>query len=269
VFPEPAAVHDGNGAPAPGSVDVDLANVTTILRAAQVLEDVYAACRLDDLWKHPLNRGWANTFARWVTAPTFRMWWPLLAPMFGGDFGRFLQERFGVLRRDLGPSSGRVLRVDPGTNAIDGLAWRWWRHRSDVPPVVKPGAGGFAYVVDLRGADGGSIPVQVAVALVGMNDDTVSWTSNDFHVPQSLWGAGSGGIANRFMLALLASLRTSGTKQCDVCVEMPEERRDDAARSDRVDFVEFYKRYGFRLQSPAEGNPAAQGDTSVRLVLPL
>jgi hypothetical protein len=71
------------------------------------------------------------------------------------------------------------------------------------------------------------------------------------------------------MLALIEHLQTNGVKQCNVCVQMPAERKDDAARSERVDFLEFYKRYGFRLQPPTTGNQPTRGDTSITLVLSL
>src|SRR5262249_8607503 len=140
---------------------------------------------------------------------------------------------------------------------------------SDAPPVVQPGAVAYAYDLSLRRPDGTAIPVQVAVALVQVNAGTVSWTSDDFHVPESLWGTGSAGIANRFMVALLGTLRTSGATRCEVCVQMPEDRRDDAALTDRVDFVEFYKRNGFRLQPPGTDDRRPEGDTNAVLVLPL
>ncbi len=234
-------------APASASASgrVPLHDLIAILRVTQTMEDVFTACQLDDYWNHPINMGWTNTFARWATAPTFRMWWPLIAPMYGSDFGRFLNESFGVARCDPAKPGGRIVPIDRLTDG--GLAARAWR--DDTLPAARRQGGAFAYEVTLTKTDGSECPIQVAVAAVMTTAGEASWSADDFYVPPSLWGAGIGG---RFLSALLGYLAAShGVSVFKVDVAMPPDRADDTARITRANSVEFYKRHRFRLDAPS------------------
>ena len=106
---------------------LELANVGCLIRVLTLMEDTVLACALSKHWGHPLNRGWVTCFARWATAPTFRMWWPLLRPMYGPGLRQFLEDRFVVLRM---PSSatGSVSSVSLAA-AEQGFAFKWWKER--------------------------------------------------------------------------------------------------------------------------------------------
>ena len=67
-----------------------------LLIMLQLMEDAWVSCRLDTHWNHPLNLGWTNLFHRWTGATSFRMWWPLLKPLYGSRFIRFLDEQMGL-----------------------------------------------------------------------------------------------------------------------------------------------------------------------------
>src|SRR4029453_11470765 len=147
VFPELTAL-DSDAADTPGKKAVvrkEVPSVGTdlllIVRVTQLMEDAWTACHLDHWWHHPLNLGWINLFARWATAPTFKFWWPVVAPMFSPGFRTFIDDRFptppplkdasqkyfaGVAQR------GRVELLEEGSEP-QGLAEVWWRNRSTQP----------------------------------------------------------------------------------------------------------------------------------------
>jgi len=260
IFPELADV----GTVAPITVrgaDPDLQDLVWILRITQALEDVFTACRLDTFWNHPVNMGWTNTFARWATAPTFRLWWPLIAPMFGADFGRFLEEFFGTCRNDGLGLRGEVREVD--LEKADGLVTRWRQARGTWPPTTHPDARVHAFIVMLGQPGRRAVEVEVAQAAVTISRPIACWTSDDFFVPPSLWGSGLGG---RFIRDLVAYLnRCHGISTFKVHVAMPKGQADGIALAKRVSFVEFYKRNRFRLDKPEAGAP----DYDVHLTLKL
>jgi hypothetical protein len=61
---------------------------------------------------------------------------------------------------------------------------------------------------------------------VTISEDGVSWTSDDFFVPPSLWG---GGLGHSFLRALIAELTRYGIAQCTVVVNGPDEGMVDQA----------------------------------------
>ena len=65
----------------------------------QVMEDAFGGCRLATHANHPLNLGWINLFERWGNTPTFRSWWPILQPLYGDDFRKFMNREVGLSDR--------------------------------------------------------------------------------------------------------------------------------------------------------------------------
>ncbi|HVG87114.1 MAG TPA: hypothetical protein VM820_21500 [Vicinamibacterales bacterium] len=271
VFPEmryiPDAIKDqyaragsGSGGPAPAAVDADTAmasELSMLLRVTQLMEDVWLACQLDRWWAHPLNLGWINLFARWATSPPFRFWWPVLAPMFSPGFRQFIQQRF-PLREDINDLMGAI--ADPHKGWIEqiaqprhsGLAALWWEQRSAQPArwdvmVAAPfGRRFYQNLLTLRRA-GDSVRIQVGLATVTTHEQSVGWTSDDFFVPPSLWGAG---IGSHFLNNLLLEL-SGGAAWCYVIVKAPPKgQAHHVARDDRQAFVEQYKKIGFRDARP-------------------
>ena len=223
------------------------------------MEDVWLACELDRWWMHPLNLGWINLFARWATSPAFRFWWPLLAPMFGPGFRRFIHERFPT-RED--PSNGSSTLAVPQNGLVEevahprqsGLAALWWEERSAQPidwdkAVTAPFTRVFYQnILELpRGRK--RIRMQVGLAAVTSHENGVGWTSDDFFVPPSLWGAGIGWYFLRNLLRTLSD----GASWCSVVVKAPPEgQRHQVARDDRESFVEQYRKMGFREARPGD-----------------
>ena len=251
---------------------VHTANLTCIVRVTQLMEDVWASCQLDAFWNHPLNLGWVNRFARWTSAPTFRMWWPLLCPMYNAEFQRFMREHFSAL--DYDPRSGTVL--GPDRTIPRGLAAQWWEDRHAPAPELNDNQGKpksvYVYSMDLsRPGSSGPTPMQVGLVLVrevtGTAPSLAWWSSDDFFVPPSLWGAGMG---SAFLWKFLQDLRASQRVQrLQVYVKAPKDRNDPGSWADRVSYVEFYKKQGFRFIRETTALPDGAPCRAVHLELEL
>ena len=240
----------------------------------QLMEDVWASCQLDSFWNHPLNLGWVNCFARWTSAPTFRMWWSLLRPMYGAGFQRFMQERFPILDRD-GAQRGAV--SGPTQTIPKGLAAEWWGKRHAPQPDLLDQKGqrksAYEYRIELVRPDPQDpvpLSVQVGLVLVRREEDAsparVWWSSDDFFVPPSLWGAGLGGA---FLECFLNDEMRPDPKidRLDVFVKAPKGRNDRGSWADRVSYVEFYKKQGFRIVGEENELPDGEVCRAVHLQL--
>jgi hypothetical protein len=231
---------------------VVVSDLSSLLRVTQVMEDVWIACELDRWWTHPLNLGWINLFARWATAPSFRFWWPVMGPMFSPGFREFLAQRFPDPQRagsvEEGtdvvrpPQRSRVIELD--RSAPDGLAARWWKNRASQPREWE-GKTLFQNLLRLPRPNGDPLEMQVGIAAVTINDGHAGWTSDDFFVPPSLWGAGIGWY---FLDELLNTLSDSYSR-CYVVVKAPPvDAQHKVAMDDRRGFIEQYRKIGFREQ---------------------
>jgi hypothetical protein len=226
------------------------AELSILLKVMQVMEDVWMACQLDRWWSHPLNLGWINLFARWATSPPFQFWWPLLSPMFSPGFRTFIEQRF-PRREGTGSTlataqEGEVEEVAQGE--IGGLAETWWKQRSAQPmPWTRPVSAPFTrrfYQDRLELVrDHASVRIQVGLAAVTFTAGMAGWTSDDFFVPPSLWGAGIGG---HFLRGLLDRVSTEALVGVVVVKAPPPGQDHHVARDDRQAFVEHYKKVGFR-----------------------
>jgi GNAT superfamily N-acetyltransferase len=261
VFPEvrdivgdrkksPPSEGTGARAPVASSQETLAAELSILLKVMQVMEDVWMACQLDRWWSHPLNLGWINLFARWATSPPFQFWWPLLSPMFSPGFRTFIEQRFprreGTGAKTAIIQRGEVEEVAQGD--IAGLAETWWKQRSAQPmPWTRPLSAPFTrrlYQDRLELVrDQASVRIQVGLAAVTFTAGMAGWTSDDFFVPPSLWGAGIGGHFLRGLLDRVSKEALIGV----VVVKAPPPGQDhQVARDDRQAFVEHYKKVGFR-----------------------
>jgi hypothetical protein len=258
VFPEPTRVAapasaSAGAAAAPGSG----CEVLLFVRAAQLMEDVWIACELDEWWNHPLNLGWTNLFARWATSRSFRYWWPVICPMYSPGFVRFIDERYSVPlppgnmsdttpKIDV-PQKGRVSVLTPEAGK-EGLTELWWRKRSTQPQNFR-GRTLYQNIVHLPTFDDRNAePVQIGLAAVlSMTDGAArraGWTSDDFFVPPSYWGAGYGW---HFLNGLLESLHQDGHEDCYVIVKaISQDAHHRMAIEDQRSFIRQYRKIGFR-----------------------
>jgi hypothetical protein len=283
VFPELEFASRARGAAATEkpALATEAEDVPFFLRAIQVMEDAWMVCMLDRWWDHPLNLGWINLFARWATAPSFRFWWPVLAPMYSPGFRDFINHRFPVdspehgaatgSRRIAVPQKGEVHELARGSDAAPGLAEIWLEERS-MQPFEWEGRTIFENLVPLPTDGGSPVTIQTGLAAVLFDRDDpmgsdVGWTSDDFFVPPSLWGAGFGW---HFLDELLKTLAHRKAACCYVAVKgVPRDAQHQLAFDDRQSFIEQYRKIGFRQIDPItvadwakarrEGRPPSSG----------
>ena len=92
------------------------------------------------------------------------------------------------------------------------------------------------------------IRLLVGIAAVRQSGALVGWTSDDFFVPPSLWGAGIGWY---FLDRLLRELRASDL--CYVIAKAPRRNHvNPATVADERGFIDQYRKIGFRLQRPSD-----------------
>jgi hypothetical protein len=258
VFPEMLFLPSGEGTLSrrdPREDDDDpeatiASDLSCLLRVVQAMEDVWMACDLDEWWGHPFNLGWVNLFARWATAPTFRFWWPLMGPMYSPGFREFLEQRFpppppwGHEGGEIVRSAQRARVTELSADAPDGLAAKWWKERSAQPRNWN-GKTLYQNLLQLPRPGMPPLPMQVGIAAITTRGDLAGWTSDDFFVPPSLWGAGIGWY---FLDDLLNALGATFT-QCYVVVKAPPvDAQHKVAMDDRRGFIEQYRKIGFREQ---------------------
>jgi hypothetical protein len=268
VFPELAFVATDAPEPSRGALALaaDPADLPFFIRVTQLMEDTWMACQLDEWWDHPLNLGWVNMFARWATAPSFRFWWPMLSPMYSPGFNAFINQRFpiptprtqvaGAAAAINVPQRGRLERLHLTADHRPGLAELWWTHRSTQPRRWKNRAL-YQNLAPLPRPGGPPLEIQVGLAAVALGAELacgtdVGWSSDDFFVPPSLWGAGFGWY---FLNDLLRELARNGHCNCYVVVTgVPRDAHHKIALDDRRSFSEQYRKIGFRQQLTAS-NP--------------
>ncbi len=81
---------------APPLKDPDRAEAHAVSQMLQIMENTWLSLGLRRYSDLPLNRGWVNTFRRWVNTPAFQRLWPSLRPEYGTDFCRFCEEQLHV-----------------------------------------------------------------------------------------------------------------------------------------------------------------------------
>jgi GNAT superfamily N-acetyltransferase len=284
LFPElreiervlPPAERGGNGPPdgtspsemkreaelldAPTATEIER-NLPFVLEVFRWMESVWLTCQLDAHWNHPLNLGIFNLLQRWAYAPSCRLWWPLIRPMHGPRFRRFIEEHLALADKDYPMVNGSIAAHDAPPA---GLAWmHWLRSR---PPKKMPPAGAKYYdwviplpvQIDSRDrVDVKPVPMQLAVAAVLESPERVKWTSEDFFVPPSLWGSGTGGV---FLRALLERLAKPGREFVVELIQVRHgDRSDFAVRQERNDLIAFYKSAGFTVVDRPQGIEPTEG----------
>jgi hypothetical protein len=232
-----------------------------LVQIIQLMEDAWLACHLETHWNHPNNLGWMNAFQRWAYTPSFRLWWPILKPMYGSKFRRFMEERLSLADQDYPPTTATV--TNRGKNLPDGVAQIYWKRMHEQDPEHGKDKTVYSYDLKLtlqshRGKDT-CYDFQAGLAFLDLlSDKTLArWNVEDFFVPPSLWGAGLGA---RFLNELLVILKKEGVKSCEVDLEPPPKKTDDAAvewlkrtdlasRQQLNDLLAFYQRASFMLDA--------------------
>ena len=118
-----------------------------LIQMIQLMEDVWFAAYLETHWNDPNNLGWMNTFQRWAYTPSFRLWWPILKPMFGRKFRRFMEERLSLADEDYPPTAATV--TNRGTTLPDGVAQTYWERMHVQDPEKETGKTVYSYDLQL------------------------------------------------------------------------------------------------------------------------
>jgi len=256
-----------------------------LIRVIQIMEDVWISGDFERYWSHPLNEGWMNYFHRWAGTPSFRRWWPVLAPIYSVGFRAFVQERFAVGSMDpetLQPGSRTRMTAQLHFTQLDAdkeyqksHAWRCFlQHRPDAPPV-SPDKKVFGYALQLLNRDGvpGGASLWVGFVLIrespGPAPKAAEWRAEDFFVPPMLQG---GGIVSNLLDAIIRHYRTQPDRPVvklqvnfgDKPAGMPgaaaprkSQGLAPAARYERVREIEFYKSRGFQYRQPEDPQTGA------------
>jgi hypothetical protein len=159
-----------------------------IRRALLLLQEVYTRENLEENHNHPLYLGLMNYFARWTSAPLFRLWWPLLKTMYPQPFTRFVERQYGVRA---GARRGESVTGSIGRLSTDvrGFAMSCWKQAH--PEVLREGQSILPFMMQLQYRTY-RYEVQAAQVVVsGVGSDLV-WDADDFFVPPGLWGIGIG-----------------------------------------------------------------------------
>ncbi len=274
LFPElremERAFPSGSSEPAPPmsrAQEIE-SSLPFILEIFRIMQSVWLSCRFDTHWGHPLNLGLLNLFQRWAYAPSCRLWWPLLRPLHGDRFRRFMEEHLALADRDHPRVEGKVAAMTAERQSRgespeipDGLAKLHWL-RSRAPRDAPPADAIFCeYTIGLPLQTDGTakldtVQMQLGLAAVVMSGSVARWHSDDFFVPPGLWGSG---IGADFLEKLIAALPPATRCEVELARELPGEQRNDfASRQERNDLVSFYKRAGFALDAAGHLTRAAQ-----------
>lgn len=261
------------------NADEEMAIFSFLLRATQIMEDVWLSADLDRYWSHPLNEGWMNYFHRWASTPSFRRWWPIIGPIYSLGFRGFAKERFRVGMeqklppgaKDERPMAGQlslhVLTEKEKSNFEASQTWKSFLQAN--PKFNEPvNATFFGYEIQLLGYDGTLDKKSLAVGLAIVSETSIdgdrkaSWQANHLFVPDALHGIG---ILARLLDAVIQHYEASGAHPRFVQLEVQylQKQPDDptatgqkpkvlsaALRQERVQDIEFYKSRGFQYMEP-------------------
>jgi GNAT superfamily N-acetyltransferase len=272
MYPELGFFGDEKDAPSAQPTESSPKEITRTLhfltQMIQLMEDVWFGSELEDHWTDPNNLGWMNTFQRWAYTPSFRLWWPILKPMYGRKFRRFMEERLNLADKDYPKTRVKVVELPEAESPQRGVAQVYWRrvYGAEVSEEEIPKKGYAFNLMLTHQKEGGDSPFQVQAGLVFLDllarpadlVPTARWNVDDLFVPPSLWGAGLGAI---FLKELLDRLQADGFGRCEVTVEKPTERKSDdvevavpwnkrtdmASRQQLNDLLAFYQGAGFGL----------------------
>jgi hypothetical protein len=157
-----------------------LASLEAVRTALRTAEDVFRAEGLERNGSHPAYLGVINYLARWAQAPTVRAWWPVLRPLHGAAFARFMEREFDL------PTECRRSCLGEGG---DGFASRAWRLRA--PVREDAGARVVSYEIAI-GEGAGAGRLQAGRLLCHATPRVIAWRAEDFFIPPGLWGCGFG-----------------------------------------------------------------------------
>ncbi len=167
----------------------DLAPSLHLIRRVLLLfQEAYTRENLEENHNHPLYLGMMNYFARWTSAPLFRLWWPLLKTMYPQPFTRFVERQYGV-RSGARPGDSVNGSIGRLSTSVRGFAMRCWKQAH--PEVLLDGQTVLPFLLRLEYRSY-EYEVQAAQVVVSRVDVNLVWDADHFFVPPGLWGVGIG-----------------------------------------------------------------------------
>lgn len=210
-----------------------------IRRCLLLMQEIYTRENLEERAYHPLHLGLMNYFARWTSAPLFRMWWPLLKTMYPQPFTRFVERQFGV-RPTAGPGSSVDGVAGSLSRELEGFAMSAWRQQR--PGPLPPDRYFLPYLMRLRYLDR-VYSVQAAHIVVARGEGYLAWNMDDFYVPPGLWGVG---IGQNFLRSLRRDPPVEGETEAGLFVRMKVAADAGSADKKRIaNEVQLYRSSGF------------------------
>jgi GNAT superfamily N-acetyltransferase len=282
---------------APATPAGELDTVSYLIRVVQLMEDLWLVADLDRYGAHPLNAGWMNLMRRWAATPSFRRWWPVIAPLYQMGLREFIDGCFTVGAVDpqapgggglAGPRPQVQLRVVADAEAFfrESFAARQYLQTRAMP--LLEGRRLLAYDLELLNLDGAlsgeKLPVGFALVreknLVAEVTDrawAVEWDVDELYVPDPLYGAG---FTSKLLDAVLRFYRTPGAavpgrvfEEAWVSIRQgvpvrrgvrAQPKRPSAGKGlDRVGEIDFYKSRGFSCMAAEDPRTGA---TTLKLV---
>ncbi|HKW11525.1 MAG TPA: hypothetical protein VJO33_14165 [Gemmatimonadaceae bacterium] len=236
-----------------------------IRRALLFMEEVFVSEDLGKRYNHPLYLGLVNYFARWAYAPLFRLWWPLLKPLYAQQFTSFIEGQFRLSAIDPDNARARV-PGKPGEKIVielkedgGGFAKHCWQLQSGRAPRTTDAYSeklvSYRLCTTYRayGEDEHAYLVQAAQVIARMPNETsiAMWDARDFFVPPGLWGVGIG----EDFLSRLSRGEGPLSAADHLLVRIPVDRNATvAARKEGADDTQLYRGVGFlELLPRAEG----------------
>ncbi|MBV8270062.1 MAG: patatin-like phospholipase family protein [Planctomycetaceae bacterium] len=91
LYPEVAAAEaGGDGRPR-------RAELHTVARMLAIMENAWIGLSMKRTSSLPINRGWMNSFRRWVGSEAFRRTWPILRTEYSAEFVRFCEDQLHLV----------------------------------------------------------------------------------------------------------------------------------------------------------------------------
>jgi len=119
--------------------DPDRAEAHAVSQMLQIMENTWLTLALRRNSDLPLNRGWVNTFRRWVNTSAFQRLWPALRPEYGSDFCRFCEEELHLRVVEPKPVQiGDPVQQAFEVKAINLLTEEYQREWAVAPETVTP-----------------------------------------------------------------------------------------------------------------------------------
>ncbi|MFA5192154.1 MAG: patatin-like phospholipase family protein [Verrucomicrobiia bacterium] len=259
-------VANAGTAPA-AAVGQTASDVLMAIRALKFMEEAWLICELDDYWSHPLANNWMACLHRWAAMPTVRHWWPLLAPLFGTDFQSFAR---GTLKLpSLGPDRVALKLVLNSVKGSfvpeDGFAWR---RIQECQPDFRASQYNTLFSLELTlpaTSVSAALTIQVGLAFLRCDGSVARWDIDDLFIPPELHG---GGFTTRLLDLLIKHfMGQKGVMPNPIVrleVSIKPSLRDQAARQEQIELIDFYRSRGFKFVGTTCGSE--KNNCMVRLI---